>query len=235
MNIDTHWTVVIAAAKTHAPEAEQALEELCRAYRQPLYAFARRKGWMHEDAEDLTQQFLADRVVTRLVLKGLNPEQGKFRTWLLNCFQNFMANQRARGMAQKRGGEVVVLSIDAADSHGECTVHPGCAPTPEEAYDRDWAETVLKQAQARLKAIYEAKGDSPLYEELSRYLPGSQTPPSYEVLAPKLGLTEAALRMRVSRLRKELGQAVRAELAQTVGTERETDEELRYLQSVLNS
>jgi RNA polymerase sigma factor (sigma-70 family) len=231
----TQWTVVFAAAQSHAPEAEQALEELCRAYRQPLYAFARRKGWPHEDAEDLTQQFFAGRVITKLVLKGLDPQQGKFRTWLLNSFQNFMSNERARAQAQKRGGDAVIVSVDAQDSQGEYLVQPGCTPTPEQFYDRSWGETVLERARARIEFTYDQKGERALFQELSQFLPGKQNQPAYGTLSAKLGLTEAALKMRVSRLRKELGQAVRAELKRTVATERDLDDELRYLRSVLST
>jgi RNA polymerase sigma factor (sigma-70 family) len=225
----THWTVVIAAAGTHSPAAQQALEELCGNYRRPLYAFARRKGLRHEDAEDVTQQFFACRVVTKSVLQGIDPARGRFRTWMLNSFQNFMYNEHAKAQAQKRGGKAQLLSMDAADTSGDALVHPQSDPASEHYYDRVWAETLLNRAMERLRSRYAQKEATVEFEALSPFLPGGQAQPAYADLAPKLGLNEAALKMRVSRLRKELAQAVRAELKRTVSSEPEAEEELGYL------
>jgi RNA polymerase sigma factor (sigma-70 family) len=231
----THWTAVLAAAQTHSPAAEQALDELCRNYRHPLYAFARRKGLSHEDAEDVTQQFFAGRVVTKLVLQGVDPARGKFRTWLLNSFQNFMRNEHAKASAQKRGGDAVLLSVNAHDTHVESQLAPGCEPTPEQYYDRVWGETLLNRAMDHLRSQYAHKGEEEMFSELSKYLPGGQSAPPYTELASKLGVAEAALKMRVSRLRKELGQAVRGELKRTVASDLDIDEELAYLREVIST
>lgn len=230
----THWTVVLAAAQTQSSEAQKALAALCDVYWPPLYCYLRRKGFGPHDAEDLTQQFFEQRVVTKLVLKGIDPSLGKFRTWLLTSLQNFLHNERARQNAQKRGGQAVHLSIHAQDGEGRYLAEPACNGEPEQYYDRIWGMRLLEQALGRLHNSFEEKGELSLYRELARFLPGAEQPP-YDETAAKLGMTEAALKMRVSRLRQDLGRLLTAEVKRTVSSPAEAKDELRYLLTVLGA
>lgn len=231
----THWSMVLAAAQTHSPEAEAALEKLCLSYWYPLYAFARRKGASREDAEDVTQHFFGDRVVTKLVLQGIDPARGKFRTWLLNSFQNFLLNEWAKQRAQKRGGGVTHVSVDVQDAEGRYTAEPACDAPPEQFYDRVWACTLLTKALAQLRQSYEEKSETALYRELQNFLPGTHLVPAYEAVSARLGISEAALKMRVSRLKQDLRGLLKAEVKKTVSDPVEAEQELRYLRTVLGS
>ncbi len=229
----THWSVVLAAARTHSPEAGKAMEALCIAYRYPLYAYVRRLGHRREQAEDLTQSFFAERVLNRLIFKGVCRDGGKFRTWLLNSFLNFVRNEWERQTAQKRGGGRECLSLDFQDEEGKYLLEPGHEETPEKLFDRAWAMTVLDRALQQLRATYEQSGEAGLFESLAGYLPGALDPAPYERTAEQVGKTEAAVKMAVSRLKREYGRVLKAEIRRTLSENGNVDEELQHLLAIL--
>jgi RNA polymerase sigma-70 factor (ECF subfamily) len=229
----THWSVVLAAAQTQSPEAQQALETLCKAYWYPLYAYLRRKGYGPPAAEDLTQDFFARRVVTKLIFRGVQPGRGKFRTWLLNSLQNLALNERDRQQALKRGGDQPHCSLDLQDAEGRYLTDPGHGLTPEKIYERTWAMTLLDHALAQLETHCEQEGKATLFAELKCYLPGALSSRPYADVAARLGKSEEALKMAVSRLRQQYGQLVRAEIKRTVSSPTEVQEELRHLLAAL--
>ncbi len=229
----THWSVVLTAAGTHSPEAEKAMEALCVAYRYPLYAYVRRLGHRREQAEDLTHSFFAERVLNKLIFKGVRQDGGKFRTWLLNSFLNFVRSDWERQTAQKRGGGRQCLSLDFEDEEGRYLLEPGHDETPEKLFDRAWSMTVLYRALQQLRATYEQSGEAGLFESLASYLPGALDPAPYQRTAEQLGKTEAAVKMAVSRLKREYGRALKAEIRRTLSENGDVDEELHHLLAIL--
>jgi RNA polymerase sigma-70 factor (ECF subfamily) len=232
---ETHWSVVATAAESDAPGAEAALEQLCRDYWYPLYAFLRRRGQSPEEAEDLTQGFFAERVVTRRVLKDISPERGKFRSWLLASLQNFVSHEREKATAQKRGGHIPHVSLelpDLGEAEGRYQAEPGHDLTPEKLFDRAWAFTLLDQTQEELLATYERGGRGEAFAALRSFLPGATSSRPYAEVAAQLGKSEDAVKMAVSRLRQDFGKTLRARIARTVGGEAEVEEELRQLLAV---
>ncbi len=225
----THWTRVLDAGRGETDLSRQALEDLCRIYWTPLYAFLRRQGQSPDDAKDLTQGFLA-RVIAREDLGQVGPEKGKFRTFLLTSLRNFTIKQALRDKAQKRGGAAVPLTIDGDEGERLCGPDLS-AESPELAFDRRWCRTVLGQALRRLQEEQRARGKQAMFEVLSRFLDGAD-PGDYEVAAAQLGTTSGALAVTIHRLRSRLQELIRCEVAQTVGSADRLDEEMRYLMEV---
>ena len=221
------------AAQSHSPDAQQALETLCATYWRPLYAYLRRSGLSPQAAEDLTQEFFAQRVVTKLIFRGLNPAKGKFRTWLLNSLQNLLRNEWDKQQAQKRGGSHPHLSLDFQDAEGRYRLELAHDLTPEKIYEREWAMTLLENALNQLRQHYAAANKAALFEELKCFLPGALSRQPYSEVALRLGKSEAAVKMAVSRLQQEYGNLLRAEIKRTVSNPAEEHEELNYLLTVL--
>src|ERR1700752_2408575 len=103
--VTTQWSVVLTAARADTPQAQAALEKLCRSYWYPLYAYARRRGHSAEDAQDLTQAFFA-RLLECNWVGDADRARGRFRTFLLTAMSRFLADQWDKKRAQKRGGGV---------------------------------------------------------------------------------------------------------------------------------
>jgi RNA polymerase sigma factor (sigma-70 family) len=224
---------MVLEAAGDSTAAQEALEQLCAAYRYPLYAFLRREGHAHETAEDLTQQFFETRVVTGRVLRDVRPEGGRFRSWLLRCLKNMVHNEDNRERAQKRGGGERHVSLDLDDADERYAKEIATAASADELYDRSWAITVLDRAHERVEGSFRARGDETTFESLKPFLPGAHEPPSYAAVAERLGREEPAVRKAVSRLRSSFGEAVRAEIGSTIGVGENVDEELRYLLSLV--
>lgn len=225
----------MAAARAESTEALQAMAALCMAYRYPLYAYARRRGLNHADAEDRTHDFFAERIIPGLIFKGVHPERGKFRTWLLNSFDNFLNQKWEREKALKRGGGHEHVSLDLQDADHRYLLEPAApGETPEKLYDRAWAITLMDRALVRLRDNYERAGELPLFHCLARYLPGALNPPAYEETAQRLGKTEAAVKMAVSRLRREYGNVLKQEVRRTLSDVADVREELRHLAAAMS-
>lgn len=228
----THWSVVLLAADPACPEAHEALERLCRTYWYPVYAFVRRQKYSPEDAEDLTQGFFAD-LLRRQTLVRVAPQKGKFRTWVLVCLRNFLSDARARAGAIKRGRGQEAISFDGQSPETRYRLEPVDHVTPETLFDRNWALTILEKAREALRVEWAASEKASSFEPLLPALFGDRSDHSYAELAQRLGLSESAIKSRVSRMRERYGELVRLELAQTVTDRAEVDEELRYLVAAL--
>lgn len=224
----THWSVVLAAGDQHSPQSTDALERLCRAYWFPLYAYVRRCGYDVPDAQDRTQSFFA-RLLERNLLAGLKPAGAKFRSFLLTALKNFLAHEWEKARAAKRGGDAVVFSFEELDSESRYAQEPADAATPDVLFERRWAETVLDQALERLRQEHLAAGKEPLFNALVNCLTGTERGQPHAELAQRLGMTEDAIKMAVHRLRKRYASLLRQEVAQTVSSPAEIDEELRAL------
>lgn len=228
----TRWSVVLLAGQEASPESAAALEKLCRAYWQPICLFARRRGWNEEDAKDLTQQFFA-RLLARNDFHGLDPGKGKFRTFLLAAFTHFLANARDHAAALKRGGGKVV-SLDEISS-GEIAELPLAPELPPAAlYDLHWAKTVLQTALRRLQEEMLQAGKQVQFGELKPFLTANASAGEYAAVAVRLGMETSSVPVLVYRLRQRYRDLARNEVAQTVTTPAELEEEMRYLFAVLN-
>ncbi len=228
----THWSAVLEAGKGDSPAASAALEQLCRTYWFPLYAYIRRRGFGHEEAQDLTQEFFAQLLRKNYPARA-DRAKGKFRTFLLHTLNGFLADCHKRAAAQKRGGNQVVIPLDAESPDDRYRLEVPDELTPERVYERRWAQTLLDRALVRLRAEYVAEGKEITYDFLSRFEPGEQNQFSYAQAAARLHVSESAIKSMVHRLRQRHRELVREEIAQTVSSVAEIDEELRFLVSAL--
>jgi RNA polymerase sigma factor (sigma-70 family) len=223
----TQWTIV-QAARGNDSRASRALAELCERYWPPLYAFARRGGHSPEDAEDAVQGFFAD-LLKREGLSSVDRSKGRFRSFLLASFKNFLSNERARAAAQKRGGDRVILELDAREAEERYALEPRDELSPDKLYDRHWARVLLSRAQERLAENYAADGKGELFHLLRPVLGVSRAQISYAVLGAQLGMTEGAVKIAAHRLRERYRAILRDEVAATVNSPEEIDLELRHL------
>ncbi len=228
----THWSVVLAAADSASPGAQEALEQLCRTYWYPLYAFVRLKGYPPEDAEDLTQAFF-ERFLQKRAIKSATAERGRFRSFLLTALQYFLCDQFDRATAIKRGGDVRFIPLDTLEAEAQVQEAAASQRSPEMVFDRAWADTVVGTSLERLRAAYEAEGRGALFAELSPYLSRPAERASYSDSARRLDMDAESVAMAVMRLRRRYRALVRAEVANTVATPAEIDDEMRYLVELL--
>ena len=226
--VTTHWSVVLAASDRASGDASAALEQLCRAYWPPLYAFVRRRGYELHEAQDLTQEFFA-RLLEKNYLSAADRTRGKFRTFLLTALEHFLANEWRDAHAQKRGGHLAFLSFDDPLAEEQCRQLAAPDDSPERIYERQWALTVLGRVMDRLRARHEERGKAELFAALEPSLGGSRQAVSYAAIGAKFGMSEGNVKVAVHRLRKEFGELLREEIAGTVATEAEVDEEIRQL------
>lgn len=228
----THWSVVLAAKGEDSTLGMEALEKLCRTYWPPLYAYIRREGYGMEDAQDLAQEFLS-RFVHKEWLNHLHDRRGKFRSFLLTFLKHFLSDERDKAAAQKRGGGKTFVSLDDT-SVEERFLEPIGGLSPDQIFERRWAETVLEQAVKRLREEYTALNKGALFDRLKDFQPGKHGALSYAEVATQLGMTETAMKSVVHRFRLRHREILREEIAQTVSCPDEVDEEIRYLLSVLS-
>jgi len=228
----THWSVVLAAGQSTDAQASEALEQLCRAYWYQLYAFVRREGSSAVDAQDLTQEFFA-RLLEKNYLAQVERQKGKFRSFLLAALRHFLADQRDRARAVKRGGGADCLSLDAQTAEQRYCLEPVDRMDAEKIYERRWAMTLLEQALTRLRDENIAAGKLELFERLRDFVAGESDISSAEA-ATQLGLTESTVKSALHRLRQRYRELVREEIAHTVADPAEIDTELRYLIAVMS-
>jgi len=229
----THWTAVLAAGHSGSQQAEVALEELCRTYWYPLYAFVRRQGHSREDAEDLTQGFFA-RLLEKNYLEGVTSDKGKFRSFLLTALKRFMANEWDHANRQKRGGGVTLLSLDWQDAENRYQINPSHDLSPDKLYDRAWAMVALERVITRLGDEYRAGGKGNQYEQLKPFLMMGKSNLPYAQAGATLNLSEGAVRVVVHRFRRRYRELLREEITQTLANPAQAEEEMRALFSALS-
>jgi RNA polymerase sigma-70 factor (ECF subfamily) len=221
----THWSMVLAAGDKKSPEAKEALERLCGAYWYPIYAYVRRKGYKAEDAQDLTQEFFS-RLVERNYLSVADRNRGKFRSFLLGSLEHFLAREWTKAHAQKRGGGRTVFSFDEANAEDRHSHEPAHQLSPGRIFERRWATTLLDQAMSRLREECAASQKGEFFTRIEPHLSGEKGDTSYAEIAAILRMSQEAVKVAVHRLRRRFGELIRAEIAQTVATPQEADEEL---------
>jgi len=211
----TRWSMVLGAGgQISRVDARAALAALCETYWPPLFAYLRRNGASPADAADTVQGFFA-LLLERDDLARVRAERGRFRSFLLASIKHFQANERDKLAALKRGGGQNVLSIDVEAAEDRYKAEPVDRQTPEKLFDRCWALTILESAQSRLRDRYEKMGHGKRFDVLLPYLAGTRSE-SYREVAAALDLTEGAVKTAIHRMRKEYGELVRAEVAETV-------------------
>jgi RNA polymerase sigma factor (sigma-70 family) len=229
----THWSVVLTAGQVESPLAMEALEKLCRTYWYPLYAFVRRQGYSAPDAQDLTQEFFA-RLLRKNFAGMAQPQRGKFRWFLLTSLRHFLANEWDRSKAQKRGGGTRPIPLDEAVAEGRYSQDLSHELTAERLYERRWALTVLEQVHHRLRAEFVATGHAQQFQLLEQLLPGEKCEFSYGQVAGELGIAEGTVKYEMHRLKRRFRGLLRAEIAHTVSSPSEIDEEIHHLKEVIS-
>lgn len=231
--VTTHWSVVLSARDPKSPQSRIALETLCRHYWEPLYAYVRRRGHSPHNAQDLTQEFFA-RLIEKDSLQSVDPEKGRFRTFLLVLMQRFLADEWDRASAKKRGAGKV-LSVDFSSAEAELLSHTIDHMDPEKAYNRQWALKVLTQTYQRMEQEYSAAGKATVFASLRFALTGSRSEISYVEHAKRLGVSEGAVKVAVHRLRQRYREVLREIVAETVASPDEVEDELRHMLSALST
>ncbi len=226
--VTTHWSVVLSAQGQDSARSLEALEALCRAYWYPLYAYARRVGNSPVDAEDLTQGFFA-RLLKKDFLRSAAREKGRFRTFLLTALKRYMANEWDRRHAAKRGGFAAVIPIDQEVAETRFASEGAHNLAPDLLFDRHWAVTLLENTMTHLQQEYLETGRAKLFEFLRGCLSKEESALSYAEIASRLNLTEPAVKMAVQRLRRRYREILREQIAQTVSSPDEVEEEIHQL------
>lgn len=226
----TRWTMVVAAGDPHRKEAQSALVALCENYWYPLYAYLRRRGYAADQAQDLTQDFFI-RVLEGRYLDRVDPEKGRFRSFLLTSLKFFVADEQDRRRAHKRGGGAVV-SLEFPSGEERYQREPAHDETPERLFERRWALSVLDQVVEKLRTEFVRHGRPEHFDQLKVFLLGQSDAP-YAALAREMNTSEGALKVAIHRLRKRYRELFRQEIADTVADPAEVESELRFLAAVL--
>ena len=228
----THWSVVLAASDVHSPQSEAALEKLCRTYWYPIYAHIRRQGREPCEAQDLTQEFFC-RLLGGDSLRAVEPSKGQFRSFLLAAVRHFLANEWDRANRLKRGGGYKFSSWDGLEPEERYLLEPAEATPMEQAFDRQWAQSLVAETLARLRTECAHEGSERRFEVLKGYLSGGDL--AYATAAKELALSESAVRSAIHRLRQRYAELFRAEVANTVPRPEDVEPEIRHLFAVLGS
>ena len=228
----THWSVVLQAKDPRSPHTVEALERLCSAYWYPLYAFVRRQGHAAAEAQDLTQGFFA-RLLEKQWLTEADQARGRFRSFLLAALKHFLANEWNHDHRQRRGGGREFIALDAATAKERYALEPLDLASPEVLYDRRWALILLARAQERVRAEMTTEAQRDRFEALEPTLVGERTSLPYQELAARFGVTEAAVKSMVRRLRLRFRDLLREEVAQTIGDAKDVDAEIASLLAAL--
>jgi RNA polymerase sigma factor (sigma-70 family) len=230
----THWSVVLAAGDSASPQHRKALETLCQTYWYPLYAYLRRRGYDKHQAEDYIQGFFIQMLDKRR-LSGVSPKPSKFRSFLLTALNNFVSDEHDHARAIKRGGTQKTLSLNIETAESHYTLEPIDELSPERLFGRAWALTVLEKTMDRLEAELVNTNKKELFDTLKVYVCGEPTTETYCDVASQLNMTENAVKVAVHRLRRRYREFLRNEIAQTVLTEEQVDEEISYLFTIVAS
>jgi len=228
----THWTVIRSAGENNSAQAVEALEKVCRTYWPPVQSFVRRQGYNEQDAQDLAQSFFA-KLLEKNFWRRADPKKGRFRSFLLTALRQYLADDRDRARTAKRGGGVPTISLDEQSSDGKPIELLEANVPNDQHFDREWAMAVLEQARSKLRQECVDSGKSAFFERVDLLGLNHQKSMTYGELAPQLGMSISALKSAVSRLRERYAELVREEIAQTVSSPEELDNEISYLLSIL--
>lgn len=225
----TRWSVVLRAQQAQGSAAEEALDQLCRAYWPALFQYARRTGSSAVEAEDLVQGFFAE-LFAKDYLRVADRQRGRFRSFLLTCFKHYRSHTVQRARTVRRGGRYAFVSIEAAALGETISAAAAQAISAEELYDRRWATTLLHTALTRLSQEHATTPERRAhFDALKRFLSTEGTNAAYDAIALRLGTSRSAIAVGVHRLRQRLGALVREEAAQTIADPADLDDEMSHL------
>jgi RNA polymerase sigma-70 factor (ECF subfamily) len=229
----THWSLVAAASLDEAGKtcAREALEQLCRTYWYPLYAFVRSRGYSAVDAQDLTQAFFTQIIETG-GFASADRQRGRFRSYLLGAMKHFLANEWHRTQTQKRGGQVQFIEWEAIDPEARYAGASEQSANPDLLFDREWALQITSGALQALRGEMAKAGKSQQFDAIKGTLTGHDELPRSQIAA-RLDMSEDAVKVAVHRLRQRYRKLLRAAIAQTVSNEEDLNDEMRYLVAVL--
>jgi len=230
----TQWDLVFNSGDVGSPQHSKALENLCSLYWYPLYTFARYKGFSEDDAEDLTQGFFLH-TLEKTALKQVQPHKGRFRSFLLASFQNYISVYRQHVLAAKRGGRYHLVSLDAQRAEERYRLETTDDLTAETLFDAQWARLLVERVMMQLSEEYRRQGKATMFERLRVHinLNGSASGDSYQETAKELGLSLAGVKTLVFRMRKRFATLLRNEVAQTVMDPGDIDAEIHALYEAL--
>jgi RNA polymerase sigma factor (sigma-70 family) len=230
--VTTQWTRVLEA-RGDSPAAKAALSDLCAAYYAPVFAFIRRNAPDEDAARDLTQEFFA-RLLAGQGFATVDPQRGRFRSFLLGAAKHFLADMRQHAHRLKRGGGQPLESIEpGTDTSPGLQLADPNAPSPDREFDRKWALTLLARALSALAQEHQASGKADLFEALKPWLSGDTENISQAEAAARLGLNESAVKVAIHRLRRRFREVIKGEIGQTVSDPAQVDLELHYLLDAL--
>ncbi len=229
----THWSVVLAAAERNTAQSAAALEQLCRTYWYPLYAYVRRRGYSPEDAQDVTQGFFA-RLLARDAFAKVLPEHGRFRCFMLAVLKRYLVNHQERAAAIKRGGAAVHIPFNGGNAEEHYRLDASEQDSPDKLFDRAWALKVMEVASHRLQEEYRFEGKDKLFERLKLFLARNETDSTYAATGGELGMSEGAIKMAVLRLRRRYRDLLREEVAQTVSSAANLNDEMQSLRAAFS-
>jgi len=229
----THWSLVLNAAEASSPEADRALAQLCETYWFPLYVYVRRQGHNPDDAQDLTQEFFR-RLLEKNYLRTIDRQKGKFRTFLLAAMEHFLAKHWRDSHRLKRGGGHTIVSLDDQSAEQRYRAEPAQESTAEHLFERRWALTLIEEGLKRLRQEFAGIKKLALLEALQPFLTGERPDLTYAQVGAQLDMSEGAVKVAVHRLRARYGELLREEIAKTVASPDEVDQELRYLIEVIS-
>jgi DNA-directed RNA polymerase specialized sigma24 family protein len=231
--VSTHWSVVIRAGGPNSDEARQSFGALFETYWYPLYAFSRRSGLSDQDAMDSTQSFFTHLLYTE-GLDTLTPQKGRFRSFLIASFKNFLANERRAANAQRRGGAVKTISLSGVDFHSRYQNEPAHEGSAERLFDRAWVESLFERVQFRLADDYRLAEKEVLFRLLRPHLTNRGDALPRAEISRQLNLSKAAVAMSLHRMRRRFGELLREEIAATVDDPTDIEEELRELMTLVS-
>jgi RNA polymerase sigma factor (sigma-70 family) len=229
----THWSVVLEA-QGESPAAQEALEKLCRIYWRPIYSFVRRQGAGPEDAQDLTQGFFA-LLLERRDLRTVRKEKGRLRSYLLSAVKHFLVDEHRRAMAIKRGKGQQLIPLEELRTEERSGMEVADPLTAERIYERRWASMVLERVLNRLQDKYRTRGNAALFDSFNQLLADEPGTPSQADIAAQLGMTENAVSQAFHRFRQSYQSLLRGEIAHTVATPGDIENELYYLIAVIRA
>ena len=226
----TRWTLVLVSAQNEGQAAQAALAELCQIYWYPLYAFARRRGYSPDDSRDLTQGFFLD-LLKHQALTRVDRLKGKFRSFLLASFQNYLSVEAHAARCQKRGGQQRFVHIDAESAENRYRLEPADYLSPEKIFDARWANALLDHSMVQLAGEYHSKGKESVFKALKDFvgIGNEDVGGSYDEVAKRLNVGVGTVKTFIHRLRKRYIEIVRQEVARTVSDPAEINCEIHAL------
>jgi RNA polymerase sigma-70 factor (ECF subfamily) len=224
--------MVMSAADARSPRGRESLAQLCNLYWRPVYAYVCRRGESPENARDLTQEFFAT-LLEKNYVAAADPARGRFRSFLLASVQHFLLNEWDRKRARKRGGKIRHESLDADPEERFAPEEPASRETPERIFEHRWAVTLVDRVIEALRKEQQERGKLATFDLLLPLMCSERQDESYAKVAKALQSTPGAVRVAVHRLRRRFRALLIAEIAGTVATADQVEEELNYLLTVL--